>query len=181
MTNQEVYPKTERGAIPLRVGVGGSPESVIRAARLDANLALAIIGGDPARFAPYAKLYYDALDKMHKPHRPISIHSPGHIADTDEQAIEEMWPAYEAAFGRIGVERGWPPVTFSRFEAQRGPRGAYLVGNPEEVAEKILRHSESLGGIDRLTFQMDNAGLSHQQLSESIALIGEEVIPKVNY
>ena len=93
LNNQHIYPKTEHGSIPLRVGVGGSPESVIRAARLDANLALAIIGGDPARFAPYAKLYYDALDQMHKPHRPISIHSPGHIADTDEQAVEEMWPA----------------------------------------------------------------------------------------
>ena len=115
LRNQQVYPKTEGGSMPLRVGVGGSPESVIRAARLDANLALAIIGGDPARFAPYAKLYYDALDQMHKPHRPISIHSPGHIADTDEQAIEEMWPAYQAAFGRIGRERGWPPVQKANF------------------------------------------------------------------
>lgn len=177
LRNQEVYPKTERGAIPLRVGVGGSPESVIRAARLDANLALAIIGGDPARFAPYAKLYYDALDQLHKPHRPISIHSPGHIADTDEQAIEEMWPAYEAAFGRIGRERGWPPVQKGSY-LHEVEHGSLYVGSAETVAKKIAYAIESVGA-HRFDLKYANGPMSHSKLMHSIELYGTKVIPLV--
>ena len=177
LNNQEVYPKTERGAIPLRVGVGGSPESVIRAARLDANLALAIIGGDPARFAPYAKLYYDALDKMHKPHRPISIHSPGHIADTDEQAIEEMWPAYEAAFGRIGVERGWPPVQKNSY-LQEVKHGSLYVGTVETVARKIAYAIQSIGA-HRFDLKYATGPMSQSKLMKSIELYGTKVVPMV--
>ena len=177
LNNQEVYPKTERGSIPLRVGVGGSPESVIRAARLDADLALAIIGGDPARFAPYAKLYYDALDQMHKPHRPISIHSPGHIADTDEQAVEEMWRAYEAAFGRIGVERGWPPVQKNSFLAEV-KHGSLYVGSAETVAKKIAYAIESIGA-HRFDLKYANGPMSHSKLMHSIELYGTKVVPMV--
>jgi probable LLM family oxidoreductase len=177
LKNQQVYPKTEGGSIPLRVGVGGSPESVIRAARLDANLALAIIGGDPARFAPYAKLYYDALDQMHKPHRPISIHSPGHIADTDEQAVEEMWPAYEAAFGRIGRERGWPPVQKGSF-LHEVEHGSLYVGSPETVAKKIAYAIESIGA-HRFDLKYANGPMSHSKLMKSIELYGTKVIPMV--
>jgi probable LLM family oxidoreductase len=177
LSNQEVYPKTERGSMPLRVGVGGSPESVIRAARLDANLALAIIGGDPARFAPYAKLYYDALDQLHKPHRPISIHSPVHIADTDEQAIEEMWPAYEAAFGRIGVERGWPPVQKNNFLAEV-QHGSLYVGSAETVAKKIAYAIESIGA-HRFDLKYANGPMSHSKLMHSIELYGTKVVPMV--
>ena len=177
LNNQEVYPKTERGHIPLRVGVGGSPESVIRAARLDANLKLAIIGGDPARFAPYAKLYYDALDKMHKPHRPISMHSPGHIADTDEQAVEEMWPSYEAAFGRIGLERGWPPVQKSNY-LNEVAHGSLYVGSAETVAKKIAYAIQSIGahGFD---LKYSNGPMSHSKLMHSIELYGTKVVPMV--
>ncbi|MFM1956872.1 MAG: hypothetical protein RLZ41_271 [Actinomycetota bacterium] len=177
LRNQEVYPKTERGSIPLRVGVGGSPESVIRAARLDANLALAIIGGDPARFAPYAKLYYDALDQLHKPHRPISIHSPGHIADTDEQAIEEMWPAYEAAFGRIGRERGWPPVQKGNY-LYEVEYGSLYVGSAETVAKKIAYAIQSVG-VHRFDLKYANGPMSNSKLLHSIELYGTKVVPMV--
>lgn len=177
LNHQEVYPKTERGSIPLRVGVGGSPESVIRAARLDANLALAIIGGDPARFAPYAKLYYDALDKLHKPHRPISIHSPGHIADTDEQAIEEMWPAYEAAFGRIGRERGWPPVQKGNY-LHEVEYGSLYVGSAETVAKKIAYALQSVGA-HRFDLKYANGPMSHGKLMHSIEIYGTKVAPMV--
>ena len=123
LENQEVYPKTERGAIPLRVGVGGSPDSVVRAARLGIPMALAIIGGDPARFAPYSNLYQEQLAKFGKPSLPVSIHSPGFIAESDSDAVESQWPRYETAFGRIGKERGWPPVTFERFAVLSGFSG----------------------------------------------------------
>ena len=111
LSNQQVYPKTEGGKIPLRVGVGGSPESVLRAARLNIPMALAIIGGDPARFEPFARLYKETLAKLGMPELPVSVHSPGHVAETDDQAIEEAWPGYEASFGKIGLERGWGPTS----------------------------------------------------------------------
>ena len=116
LLNMHVYPKTERGHIPLRVGVGGTPESVVRAARLGARLALAIIGGDPARFAPFAQLYRQALEQFGREQLPISIHSPGHLADSDEQAADELWPNYLEMFGRIGRERGWSAPTRQQFE-----------------------------------------------------------------
>jgi probable LLM family oxidoreductase len=177
LNNQHIYPKTEGGRIPLRVGVGGSPESVIRAARLDADLALAIIGGDPARFAPYAKLYYDALDQMHKPHRPISIHSPGHIADTDEQAVEELWPAYEIFVGRIGRERGWPPVSRENFMNEVN-FGSQYVGSPETVAKKIAHAIQSVGA-QRFDLKYANGPVPHSKLMKSIELYGTKVIPMV--
>ena len=177
LNNQHIYPKTEGGRIPLRVGVGGSPESVIRAARLDADLALAIIGGDPARFAPYAKLYYDALDQMHKPHRPISIHSPGHIADTDEQAVEELWPAYEIFVGRIGRERGWPPVSRENFINEVN-FGSQYVGSPETVAKKIAHAIQSVDA-QRFDLKYANGPVPHSKLMKSIELYGTKVIPMV--
>ena len=177
LSNQDVFPKTERGQIPLRVGVGGSPESVMRAARLDADLALAIIGGDPARFAPYAKLYHDVLDKLHKPHRPISIHSPGHIADTDEQAVEEMWPMYEIAFGRIGKERGWPPVQKNNFLAEV-QSGSLYVGSVETVAKKIAYAMDAIGA-QRFDFKYANGPMPHSKLMHSIELYATKVVPMV--
>jgi probable LLM family oxidoreductase len=177
LTNQQVYPKTEGGKIPLRVGVGGSPESVVRAARLGANLALAIIGGDPARFAPFAKLYYDASEKFGREPGKISIHSPGLIADTDEEAIELMWPAYQASFGRIGRERGWAPASKDSF-VHEVRHGSMYVGSPETVAGKIAYAIESVGA-DRFDLKYANGPLSNTTLKRIIELYATEVIPRV--
>ena len=176
LTNQEVYPKTEK-PIAIRVGVGGSPESVIRAARLGTPLALAIIGGDPARFAPFAKLFHDALDKFGRKTLPISIHSPGHVADTDEQAIEEMWPAYQESFGRIGRERGWQPMSKEHYLHEVN-HGSLYVGAPETVAKKIAYAIESVGA-QRFDLKYATGPLSHNKLMRSIELYATDVVPRV--
>ena len=176
LTNQQVYPKTESG-ISLRVGVGGSPESVIRAARLNIPMALAIIGGDPARFAPFAKLYRDALDKLGQPHLPISIHSPGHIAATDEQAVDELWPHYESYLNRLGAERGWPPMTKARYFGEV-EYGSLYVGSPETVAAKIVHALESVGA-ERFDLKFDNGSTPHSLLMKSIELYATKVVPLV--
>jgi probable LLM family oxidoreductase len=178
LTNQEVYPKTERGAIPLRVGVGGSPESVIRAARLGIPMALAIIGGDPARFAPFSRLYLESLQKLGKEPLPVSIHSPGHIADTDEQAIEELWPHYQAMFGRIGRERGWGPTTKAHY-LQEVQHGSLYVGSVETVAQKIAYAVRSVGA-SRFDLKYSNGPLAHSKLMHSIELYATKVVPRVN-
>ncbi len=177
LKNQEVYPKTERGAIPLRVGVGGSPESVVRAARLGIPMALAIIGGDPARFAPFARLYKDSLEKFGKSQLPISIHSPGHIADTDEQAIEELWPHYDAMFGRIGRERGWGTTTKAHY-LQEVHHGSLYVGSVETVAQKIAYAIRAVGA-ERFDLKYSNGPLSHSKLMHSIELYATQVVPRV--
>jgi alkanesulfonate monooxygenase SsuD/methylene tetrahydromethanopterin reductase-like flavin-dependent oxidoreductase (luciferase family) len=143
---------------------------------------VAVIGGETHRFRQLVDLYHEAGEKAgHAPEKlTVGLHSLGYVAETSEKAVADFFPGYAETFTRIGRERGWPPVTRPHFDAQNGPRGALLVGGPEEIAEKILRHSEALGGISRLTFQMDNAGLSHEKLMESIALIGSKVIPLVN-
>ena len=178
LTNQEVYPKTERGSIPLRVGVGGSPESVIRAARLGIPMALAIIGGDPARFAPFSRLYQESLQKLGKEPLTVSIHSPGHIADTDEQAIEELWPHYEAMFGRIGRERGWGPTTKAHY-LQEVQHGSLYVGSVETVAQKIAYAVRSVGA-SRFDLKYSNGPLAHSKLMHSIELYATKVVPRVN-
>ncbi len=177
LTNQHVYPKTERGAIPLRVGVGGSPESVVRAARLGIPMALAIIGGDPARFAPFSKLYRDALQQFGREELPVSIHSPGHIAETDEQAIEELWPHYLAAFGRIGRERGWGPITKDHF-LNEVEFGSIYAGSPQTVATKIARAITSVGA-QRFDLKYANGTMPHSMLMSSISHYGTSVIPLV--
>ncbi|MEY4962106.1 MAG: hypothetical protein RLZZ249_803 [Actinomycetota bacterium] len=177
LQNQQVYPKTERGSIPLRVGVGGSPESVIRAARLGIPMALAIIGGDPARFAPFARLYKESLEKFGRAELPVSIHSPGHIADSDEQAIEELWPHYEAMFGRIGRERGWGPTTKAHY-LQEVHHGSLYVGSVETVAQKIAYAIRSVGA-ERFDLKYSNGPLSHSKLMHSIELYATQVVPRV--
>jgi probable LLM family oxidoreductase len=177
LTNQDVFPRTERGRIGLRVGVGGSPESVVRAARLGIPLALAIIGGDPARFAPYAKLYHDQLAGFGRGPLPISIHSPGHIAETDEQAVEQLWPHYMTAFGRIGRERGWGPITKDHF-LNEVEHGSIYAGSPETVARKITRAVQAVG-ISRFDLKYSNGPMPHSQLMSSIELYGTKVAPMV--
>ena len=168
LNNQEIYPKTERGSIPLRVGVGGTPESVVRAARLNAKLAIAIIGGDPARFAPFSDLYRTAMKEFGHEIQPISIHSPGHISDSDEQAIEELWPHYEVMFGRIGRERGWGPTTKAHF-INEVRHGSFYVGTPETVAKKIAYALKS-AGAQRFDFKYSNGPMPHSKLMKSIEM-----------
>ena len=172
-----IYPKTESGRIPLRVGVGGTPESVMRAARLGLPLALAIIGGDPARFRPFAELYFRALEEFGRATLPISIHSPGHIAQTDEQAIEELWPHYLSAFGRIGRERGWGAMTFEHY-MNEVKHGSLYVGSPETVAQKIAYALQSVGAI-RFDFKYANGPMPHSKLMKSIELYATVVAPRV--
>jgi probable LLM family oxidoreductase len=178
---QSIYPRPLQDPFPIWLGVGGTPESFVRAGTLGLALMVAVIGGETHRFSPLVDLYREAGKRAgHAPEKlKVGLHSLGYVSDTTEKAIAEYYPGYAETFTRIGKERGWPPVTFSRFEAQREPRGAYLVGNPEEVAEKILRHSKSLGGVSRLTFQMDNANLTHSQLLKAIEIIGTKVKPLV--
>jgi probable LLM family oxidoreductase len=182
LKNQAIYPRPLQNPLPIWLGVGGTPESFIRAGKLGMPLMVAVIGGETRNFAPLVNLYRQAgKEAGHPPEKlKVGLHSLGYVSNSTEEAIKDYYPGYAETFTRIGKERGWPPVTYEWFEAQRGPFGAYLVGNPEEVAAKILRHSEALGGISRVTFQMDNAGLPHSKLLQSIELIGKRVAPLVN-
>ena len=177
LTDQQVYPKTEKGHIGLRVGVGGSPESVIRAAKLGVPMALAIIGGDPARFAPFSKLYREALEQLGKPELPVSIHSPGHVAETDQEALDQLWPHYETGFGRIGKERGWGPMTKDHFLGEANG-GSLYVGSPDTVASKIAYAVTSVGA-SRFDLKFANGPMPHSLLMKSIELYATEVIPRV--
>jgi probable LLM family oxidoreductase len=182
LKNQSVYPRPLQNPLPIWLGVGGTPESFVRAGALGLPLMVAIIGGDTHRFRPLIDLYRQAGKKAgHAPEKlKVGLHSLGYVANTTDEAIADYYPGYAEMFTRIGKERGWPPVTRTGFDAQRGPLGAFLVGSAEEVAGKIVRHSEALGGISRLSFQMDNAGLSHKKLMQAIELIGRKVRPMVN-
>ncbi len=177
LSNQDVFPKSHSGNMRTWVGVGGSPESVVRAAGYGLPLMLAIIGGAPERFAPYVDLYYRALDQLDKPVQPIGVHSPGHIAKTDEAAIEEMWPHYEASFGRIGQERGWAPMTKEHY-LNEVHNGALFVGSPETVARKIARVVGALG-IQRFDLKYSTGPMAHETLMESVEMYGTQVIPMV--
>ncbi|WP_212004476.1 LLM class flavin-dependent oxidoreductase [Chitinophaga sp. HK235] len=182
LQEQSVYPRPLQDPLPIWIGVGGTPQSFVRAGMLGLPLMVAVIGGETHHFRPLIDWYYEAGKKAgHAPEKlKVGLHSLGYVADTTQQARDEYFPGYQEMFGKIGKERGWSAPTRASFDAQAGPTGAYLVGNPEEVAEKILRHSEALGGISRLTFQMDNPGLSKTQVYKSIELIGTKVIPLVN-
>ncbi|MEO5594223.1 MAG: LLM class flavin-dependent oxidoreductase [Chitinophagaceae bacterium] len=177
LKNQPIYPRPLQDPLPIWLGVGGTPESFVRAGTLGLPLMVAIIGGETHRFRPLIDLYREAGKKAgYAPDQlKVGLHSLGYVGSTTEQVIEDFYPGYAASMTKIGKERGWPPMTRARFEAQAGATGALLVGNPEEVAKKILRHSEALGGISRLSFQMDSADLSHEKLMQSIELIGTRV------
>lgn len=182
LINQAIYPRPIQDPFPIWLGVGGTRQSFIRAGMLGLPLMIAIIGGETRRFRPLVDEYRRAGEIAgHPPDRlKIGVHSLGYIAQNSEEAVENYYPGYAETFTRIGKERGWPPVTRAHFDNQNGPLGALVVGTPEEAAEKILRHSEVLGGISRFTFQMVNAGLSHSQIMESIKLIGNKVSPLIN-
>ncbi|MEM7348069.1 MAG: LLM class flavin-dependent oxidoreductase [Chloroflexota bacterium] len=182
LKNQAIYPRPLQKPLPIWIGVGGTPASFARAGWLGLPLMVAVIGGETHRFRPLVDLYRQAGQEAgHPPEKlKVGLHSLGYVGNSKEEAVEDYYPGYAETFTRIGKERGWPPVSRAHFDAQNGPTGALLVGGPEEVAEKIKRHSEALGGISRFTFQMDNAGLSHDQLMQSIERIGKQVAPLVN-
>ncbi len=179
LTGQGVYPRPLQNPLPIWLGVGGTPESFARAGMLGLPLMVAIIGGETRRFRPLVDIYREYGRRAgHGPDTlKVGIHALGYVAETTRQAIDDFFPGYAKTFTKIGKERGWPPVTRAHFDAVRGPHGALLVGNAEEVAEKILRHSEALGGISRITFQMDVAELSQSKLLRAIELLGSGVAP----
>ena len=177
LDSADVFPKTEHG-MPLWVGVGGSPESVVRAARHGARLMLAIIGGAPRRFAPFVDLYRRSLTSFEKPDLPVAVHSPGHVAETDEQAWEEAYPGFQAMHDTIGAERGWPPYSRMRFQHEVGPEGAVYAGSPETVARKIADTVRALG-VQRFDLKYATGTMPHELMMKSIELYGTRVLPRV--
>ena len=177
LTAQKVYPPLGPQGMTVWVGVGGSPESVVRVVRQDLQLMLAIIGGDPRRFLPYIDLYQRACAQLEKPLRPVGVHSPGFVADSDEAAVEALWPHYQTMFGRIGRERGWPPTTKDRY-LDEVRHGALYVGSPETVARKIAATLRDLK-IQRFDMKYATGPMPHDQLMRCLQLYGEKVIPMV--
>src|SRR5438309_1937336 len=179
LTGQGVYPRPVQDPLPIWLGVGGTPKSFARAGALGLPLMVAIIGGETRRFRPLIDLYREAGEQAgHSADRlKVGVHSLGYVAPTTQQAADEFFPGYAKAFTDIGKERGWAPVTRADFDSQRGPLGALLIGDPDEVTEKIIRHSEALGGITRITFQMNASSLPHAKLMHAIELLGTRVAP----
>lgn len=179
--NQSIYPRPVQPSLPIWLGVGGTPQSFIRAGVLGLPLMVAIIGGETHRFRPLIDLYKEAGAKAGHPEDrlKVGLHSLGYVGSTSQEATNDFFPGYAEVFTKIGRERGWAPVTRAQYNAQTGPTGALIVGSPDEIAEKILRHSEALGGVSRVTFQMDNAALPQEKILKSIELIGERVIPQL--
>jgi probable LLM family oxidoreductase len=179
LTGQGVYPRPVQNPLPIWLGVGGTPQSFVRAGVLGLPLMVAIIGGETRRFRPLVDLYREAGQRAgHSPDRlKVGVHSLGYVAATTQEAADDFFPGYARAVTDIGKERGWPPVTRAAFDAQRGPQGALLIGNPDEVVEKIIRHSEALGGVSRFTFQMNAASLPHAKLMKAIEALGTRVVP----
>jgi probable LLM family oxidoreductase len=178
LRDQDVVPHLEHGPFPTWIGVGGSPESVVRAARYGFSLMLAIIGGRPSRFAPFARLFREALQRLGQPPRPVGVHAPGHIAATDEQAIEEFWPRWLAALTRVSRERGFAVPTRESFMLDVGPDGALYVGSPETVARKIVANLRSLEAT-RFDLKFGMPGLSQEMLMSNVELYGTQVAPRV--
>jgi probable LLM family oxidoreductase len=179
LTGQGIYPRPVQNPLPIWLGVGGTPQSFARAGALGLPLMVAIIGGEPRRFRPLIDLYRETGARYgHSPDRlKVGVHALGYVAATTQEAADEFFPGYARAVTDVGKERGWPPVTRAGFDAQRGPQGALLIGSPDEVTEKILRHNEALGGISRITFQMNVTSLPHAKLMRAIEVIGDRVAP----
>jgi probable LLM family oxidoreductase len=181
LTGQGVYPRPVQNPFPIWLGVGGTPQSFARAGALGLPLMVAIIGGEPRRFRPLVDLYREtgarhgyAADRL-----TVGVHAPGYVAETTQEAADTFFPGFARAVTDVGKERGWPAMTRAGFDAQRGPQGALLIGSPNEVVEKILRYAETLGGISRISFQMNAASLPHATLMEAIETIGTRVAPLV--
>jgi probable LLM family oxidoreductase len=181
LTGQAVYPRPLQNPLPIWVGVGGTPTSFIRAGLLGLPLMVAIIGGEPERFRPLVDLYREAGRRAGHPAERLTVglHSIGFLADTTEQAADDFYPGYAYTFTEIGKERGWAPTTRARYDVERGPAGAFLIGDAETVVKKILRVDEALGGISRVTFQMGVSTLPHPKMLRAIEILGTRVAPIV--
>jgi probable LLM family oxidoreductase len=179
LTGQGIYPRPLQKPLPIWVGVGGTPQSFVRAGVLGLPLMVAIIGGETRHFRPLIDLYREAGRRAgHSPDQlKVGIHSLGYVAETTQEAADDFFPGYARAFTDVGKERGWPAVTRAGFDAQRGSQGALIIGNPNEVVKKIVRHSKALGGISRITFQMNVASLSQVKMMRAIELLGTQVAP----
>jgi probable LLM family oxidoreductase len=179
LNGQGIYPRPLQRSLPIWIGVGGTPQSFVRAGLLGLPLMVAIIGGETRSFKPLIDLYRQAgKEAGHLPNQlKVGVHSLGYVAETTKEAADDFFPGYRHTFNEIGKERGWPPVTRMDFDAQRGPEGALLIGDPNEVVEKIKRHNKILGGISRITFMMNPASLPHEKLMRAIELIGTHVAP----
>jgi probable LLM family oxidoreductase len=182
LNGQGVYPRPLQNPLPIWVGVGGTPESFVRAGLLGLPLMVAIIGGEIHRFRPLIDLYRESgrqagysADQL-----KVGVHSLGYVAESTQEAVDDFFPGYAHTMTEIGKERGWPKMTRASFDAQRGPQGALLIGNPDEVVEKIIRHSKALGGISRVTFMMNPASLPHAKLMRATKLIGTRVAPALH-
>jgi probable LLM family oxidoreductase len=182
LNGEGVYPRPLQDPFPIWVGVGGTPRSFARAGVLGLPLAVAVIGGETHRFRPGVDLYREAWRRAGHPPQEmkVGLHSLGYVAESPKEARDDYFPGYARVFSDIGKERGWGQVTREDYDAQAGPKGALIIGDPEEVIEKIKRHSKALGGISRVTFQMDAGSLSHEKLMRSVELIGKRVVPAIH-
>jgi alkanesulfonate monooxygenase SsuD/methylene tetrahydromethanopterin reductase-like flavin-dependent oxidoreductase (luciferase family) len=178
LTEQTVYPPLESGTLPTWIAVGGTPQSVVRAAHYGFSLMLAIIGGQPMQFAPFVELYHRALAEFGHGSRPVGVHSHGHVARSDREAIDELWPHYAESHARIGSERGWPAMSREQFEAACGPEGALFVGSPESMAAKIVALARALG-LARFDMKYSAGTLPHSLMLKCIELYGSQVAPLV--
>ncbi|HEU4824307.1 MAG TPA: LLM class flavin-dependent oxidoreductase [Nitrososphaeraceae archaeon] len=181
LTGQGVYPRPQQNPLPIWLGVGGTPNSFARAGAMGLPLMVAIIGGETRQFRPLIELYRQAGRRAgHSPGQlKVGIHSLGYVAETIQEAVDDFYPGYAHTMTEIGKERGWPAMTRAAFDAQRGPQGALLVGDPDEIVKKIVRHSKALGGISRITFQMNAASLPHMKIMRAIKLIGTQIAPAI--
>jgi probable LLM family oxidoreductase len=179
LSGQGVYPRPLQSPFPIWIGVGGTPESFVRAGLLGLPLMVAIIGGETHRFRPLIDLYREAGRQAgHSANQlKVGVHSLGYVAESTQEAVNDFFPGYARTMTEIGKERGWPRMTHASFDAQRGSQGALLIGDPDEVVEKIVRHSKALGGISRITFMMNPASLPHEKLMRATELIGTHVAP----
>lgn len=179
LNGQGIYPRPLQNPLPIWLGVGGSPESFVRAGQLGLPLMVAIIGGETRRFKPLVDLYRESgrqagySDDQLK----VGVHSLGYVAESTKQAADDFFPGYSRTMTEIGKERGWPKMTRDHFEAQMDPQGALIIGDPGEVIQKIVRHSKALGGISRITFMMNPASLPHEKLMRATELIGTQIAP----
>ncbi len=181
LTGQEVYPRPLQMPLPVRLGVGGTPNSFARAGSLGLPLTVAIIGGEPHRFRPLIDLYRESGRRAGHPAAAldVAVHAIGYVSETDAQAADELWPAYAHTFGRIGRERGWAPMNRAAFSAQIGPTGAFVVGSPDTAIAKLQHIDEVLGGVSRVSLMMSGGPIPHAGMLRSIELLGTAVKPAV--